>query len=211
MSKQFAAAAAVAVAALTLAGVASGATPPSLTGETFSVGTGSADAICDPTSGSATITATGAASGPYAGTYTETLTFDYASNALVDGTATFTITTADTTITGTEQVTDGEVFCLADDGFTSKFDATYSATISGPSGAFHDEGTWGGFVENQPDRGIAGFGGSFVSTLPNGPTPLLPTSKDQCKNGGWQSFGSFENQGDCVSFVASGGRNEPAG
>jgi hypothetical protein len=40
-------------------------------------------------------------------------------------------------------------------------------------------------------------------------TPL-PTAKEQCKNGGWRSFGAFENQGDCVSFVATGGRNPPA-
>jgi hypothetical protein len=41
---------------------------------------------------------------------------------------------------------------------------------------------------------------------------LLPTSKDQCKKGGWRSFGSvFKNQGDCVSFVATRGRNTPAG
>jgi hypothetical protein len=40
---------------------------------------------------------------------------------------------------------------------------------------------------------------------------LLPTSKDQCKKGGWKTFGSvFKNQGDCVSFVATGGRNTPA-
>jgi hypothetical protein len=38
----------------------------------------------------------------------------------------------------------------------------------------------------------------------------LPTSTDQCKKGGWANFGSFKNQGDCVSFVASGGRNQPA-
>jgi hypothetical protein len=31
-----------------------------------------------------------------------------------------------------------------------------------------------------------------------------PTSKDQCKNGGWQTFDGFKNQGECVSFVASG-------
>jgi len=35
----------------------------------------------------------------------------------------------------------------------------------------------------------------------------LPTSKSQCKAGGWQTFGVFKNQGDCVSFVASGGKN----
>ncbi len=39
--------------------------------------------------------------------------------------------------------------------------------------------------------------------------PGLPTSKDQCKHGGWQSFGVFKNQGDCVSFVATGGKNPP--
>ena len=39
--------------------------------------------------------------------------------------------------------------------------------------------------------------------------PPLPTTKDQCKAGGWRDFGVFKNQGDCVSFVAAGGRNRP--
>jgi hypothetical protein len=43
------------------------------------------------------------------------------------------------------------------------------------------------------------------------PPPPLPTSKDQCQNGGWRSFPGFKNQGDCVSFVATGGKNPPAG
>jgi hypothetical protein len=30
--------------------------------------------------------------------------------------------------------------------------------------------------------------------------PLLPTSKDLCKNGGWARFG-FRNQGQCIAFV----------
>jgi hypothetical protein len=39
----------------------------------------------------------------------------------------------------------------------------------------------------------------------------MPTSKNDCKNGGWQTFGGkFKNQGDCVSYVATGGRNGPA-
>jgi hypothetical protein len=38
----------------------------------------------------------------------------------------------------------------------------------------------------------------------------LPKSKDQCKNGGWKAFGVFKNQGDCVSFIASKGKNPPA-
>jgi hypothetical protein len=54
-----------------------------------------------------------------------------------------------------------------------------------------------------------GFTGSIriVDAAP----PQLPTSSEQCKNGGWRSYGVFKNQGDCVSFVASGGRNQPSG
>jgi len=40
--------------------------------------------------------------------------------------------------------------------------------------------------------------------------PPLPTFKGQCKNGGWRTFGVFKNEGDCVSFVATGGKNQPA-
>ena len=29
--------------------------------------------------------------------------------------------------------------------------------------------------------------------------------------GGWQSYSVFKNQGDCVSFVATGGKNLAAG
>lgn len=36
-----------------------------------------------------------------------------------------------------------------------------------------------------------------------------PTSKQQCKKGGWRTFPQFRNQGDCVSFVATGGKNPP--
>jgi hypothetical protein len=34
---------------------------------------------------------------------------------------------------------------------------------------------------------------------------------DSCKQGGWRAFGVFKNQGDCVSFFATGGKNPPAG
>ena len=43
------------------------------------------------------------------------------------------------------------------------------------------------------------------------PLPTLPTDKAQCKNGGWKTFGVFKNQGDCVNFVAAGGKNPPSG
>jgi len=33
---------------------------------------------------------------------------------------------------------------------------------------------------------------------------------ETCKKGGWQSYGVFKNQGDCVSYFATDGRNPPA-
>jgi hypothetical protein len=39
---------------------------------------------------------------------------------------------------------------------------------------------------------------------------VLPSTKDDCKDGGWESFGVFKNQGDCVSYLATGGTNEPS-
>ena len=41
------------------------------------------------------------------------------------------------------------------------------------------------------------------------PQPLLPTTKDDCKDGGYKRYGIFKNSGDCVSFVATGGMNRP--
>jgi hypothetical protein len=38
-----------------------------------------------------------------------------------------------------------------------------------------------------------------------------PITKADCKNSGWKAFDVFKNQGDCVSFVATGGRNQPSG
>lgn len=38
----------------------------------------------------------------------------------------------------------------------------------------------------------------------------LPKTKDQCKKGNWESYGVFKNQGDCVSYIATKGKNLPA-
>jgi 6-phosphogluconolactonase len=48
-----------------------------------------------------------------------------------------------------------------------------------------------------------------AGTQPEGiairPDRRAPTSKDQCKNGGWRTFGdAFKNQGECVAFVERG-------
>jgi hypothetical protein len=39
----------------------------------------------------------------------------------------------------------------------------------------------------------------------------FPSSTSQCKNGGWRNFPGFKNEGDCVSFVATGGKKPPSG
>jgi hypothetical protein len=54
----------------------------------------------------------------------------------------------------------------------------------------------------------------FDNTAVNGQTYTYdpPTDANQCKNGGWQNYGGmFKNQGDCVSFVATKGKNPPSG
>ena len=52
--------------------------------------------------------------------------------------------------------------------------------------------------------------GPAVAQPPPPPPPSLPTTKEQCFNGGWQTYKVFKNQGDCVSFVATKGKNLPA-
>ena len=44
-------------------------------------------------------------------------------------------------------------------------------------------------------------------------TQELPLSKDDCQDGGWQRFdgtATFANQGQCMRFVATGGKTPPA-
>jgi hypothetical protein len=62
-------------------------------------------------------------------------------------------------------------------------------------------------------QGTADVSDITVNGVLQEPAPSTPTSKDQCKNGGWKTFTdpSFKNQGDCVSFVATHGKNPPNG
>lgn len=67
------------------------------------------------------------------------------------------------------------------------------------------------------DQGLDGYLDKVVVNLDSDVTtydfePLVgpPTNKDQCKNDGWKTFNNptFKNQGDCVSSVASQGKNQ---
>src|SRR5437764_847838 len=65
---------------------------------------------------------------------------------------------------------------------------------------------------------VHGFELNVAATLTAAapPPPPTPASKADCADGGWQqltddSGTAFKNEGDCVSFVATGGRNTAGG
>ena len=76
-------------------------------------------------------------------------------------------------------------------------------------------GPWnGGFVGNADALSITVNG---ANTTYDFELVAFPTSADQCKKDGWKSFVNadggplFKNQGDCVSYVQTGGKNAPSG
>jgi hypothetical protein len=94
--------------------------------------------------------------------------------------------------------------------------------LGGGGGGLYGGGG-GGSQNEQNSEGVAGGGGGGGSNLvpPGGEAKIanagqaasvtftytlpIPTSKDQCKNGGWKNFGTmFKNQGQCVKFVETG-------
>jgi hypothetical protein len=199
------------------AGVA--APPATMTGEHFvSVG-GPAQVGC-AASGNFSFTASGVAAGPYPGTFTETGTGTVFQPTIGVGmttafSATFTVYSfaGDVLVTGTKSldtsVPNNTFVCLEPpDVGAGPIPTTYDATIHAPTGNYHDEGaSIVGEVFSDPTGTT--LIEDFASTLA-APVPLLPTAKEQCKNGGWKAFGVFENQGDCVSFVETGGKNPPS-
>jgi hypothetical protein len=58
-----------------------------------------------------------------------------------------------------------------------------------------------------PVHWLYGFSDGFAVQELN--VICAPVTTAECKDGGWRDFGVFANQGDCVSYVVSGGRNEP--
>ncbi len=85
----------------------------------------------------------------------------------------------------------------------------------GGGGWFGGGGGGGGGLA--PDGGGGGGGGSNLvppggsQSVDTTRVPLvtisyqaLPTTKEQCKNGGWRNFPQFKNQGLCIAFVNHG-------
>ena len=67
-----------------------------------------------------------------------------------------------------------------------------------------------------PDAGITSVtispttaGGFYDFLIDDVSFTAFPTTTAECKDGGWEAYGVFKNQGDCVSYVATQGKNEP--
>jgi hypothetical protein len=72
---------------------------------------------------------------------------------------------------------------------------------------FYTDGGAGGVGIFREDTNWAPNGTVAFQITASAPLVGPPTSKDQCKGDGWKTFNnpSFKNQGDCVSYVATGG------
>lgn len=86
----------------------------------------------------------------------------------------------------------------------------YTTTLNGASGSLN-LAIFDGYTGSGPVADWYGDNSGSLSVDVYQLAPPRPTTTDQCKNGGWQSYGGiFKNQGDCVSYVATHGKNPPA-
>lgn len=94
----------------------------------------------------------------------------------------------------------GQSFITTDEIADRDLDGVDDETDNCPDTANGDQ-------RDADDDGI----GDACDPTPNGENP--PPTKEACKDSGWEAYtddrgAPFRNQGDCVSFVATGGRNQ---
>jgi len=127
---------------------------------------------------------------------------------------------ASSNITAGSDVYPGTVFVNISPAFGDGGWQVDTGTCSNPEpGIFEATNVWCGTGSSGPTAGPNGPPYAYVGPgNPDIPAMQFTTSisQDQCKNGGWQSLTdangtAFKNQGDCVSYVATGGRNSAAG
>jgi hypothetical protein len=236
-----------------LAPAGAGAQAPPLTGETLKDLNSSTVTItrsCNP-QGTSTInfTASGPATGPYPGTFTETGTItigpqtqppgaffpSFTTGPIASFNASFTINSPSGQVTGSKSYQldpQGRDFGICAEfsgkdvpelgasnasGFLAEafaYNLRYQAQIVTPAGSGSDTGQAeafpGAFSVQSTTSSSSGndFLENFVSSTGPIPPPV-PTTADECKKDGWKTYGIFKNQGDCVSYVATHGKNEP--
>jgi subtilisin-like proprotein convertase family protein len=124
-----------------------------------------------------------------------TLTFDdAASDPVPDNTALVSASTYRPS-KGTPTTADFEGDCTA--SFPGAPAGPYGTTLSAFDGT-DPNGDWKLYVIDD----TAVFGGSITGwSLDISTAPTLPTTKAECKKGGWMDFGIYPDQGTCVSDV----------
>jgi hypothetical protein len=211
------------------------AAPPTLTGEVLSDPDPSVTGSCNPT-GTSTVAfqSAGVPSGPYAaGSFVETGAAaigpqppyegggSFVAGEMTAFAASFLIETPGATITGVKMLdasSDGSGACRQvtsdpDIGNAKLVSAgapllTYEARIVTAEGTFVDRGRSALEVRRfTTDLAFpfASFSETFQSSLTE---PFrVPTSHDDCRNGGYQQFPEleFKSQGDCISYVNRSG------
>ena len=146
-----------------------------------------------------------------------TATAAYAGNATYAGSsATATITIAITTPTTTTVSFGAGPFVYTGSAFTAT--ATVSPAAAGAATIVYSGDCTNAGNTCQATATFTGNGNFLSSSASTGIVITLPvaTVADQCKQGGWQfvtdDLGNlFKNQGDCVSYVATKGKNKGAG
>ena len=83
------------------------------------------------------------------------------------------------------------------DGFAPLTDSYGSVTGAGGPAEEFSTGAVPGWDVFPADEGLTGY------DLTISPADVDPQSKDQCKDGSWESYG-FRNQGQCIKFVNTG-------
>jgi hypothetical protein len=200
---RFVATAAFAAVALAVPGIslAAGSNPPPTTevlnGDNTTPGPFSSAITCQsPTTGTLHFTISGAALGPYPGTFTESGTIEITNGVVTAFSASFNIISGNVTIQGTKSgpiVFRGSAECAApspDFGpgtnffHAGPFDATYQLTITGPLGTNSYSGTVGNdFNFTSGAFASGGMQQGFLSAEQPPPTPVCATSADQDNDG----------------------------
>ena len=215
----------VVCAALATAPAALGQVALTLTGEQL-VGSGPATVDCGATPldvSTVSYDATGTATGPYPGTFVESGTVTYDGAEVLTFHASFTIFSADTTITGTKSLRvvpgSGGGTCEPSDALAEVANVQvtefYDAMISSPSGSFRDSG-----IGLSNIHGVRTFAGeeavsmqqSFLSAGPEGATITLspktsvnPIGTTHTVTALVQNAAGVPVQGVAVLFVITGG------
>jgi hypothetical protein len=127
----------------------------------------------------------------------------------------FVISTSDGQVEGTKTLVSGSAACgsVTDPvtGYVSTYvvftgTVRYEAYITTPSGDYFDSGT--ATISGNSRAAFRSNGGnSFmfqeVFVQSDGVMPVMPQSKEQCKDGGYAIYG-FPNQGQCIQYVNNG-------